>query len=45
MQLLIDRGRLDPNNTYTDDEIHQAFDAYKAKILAELEPDDGTIYW
>lgn len=45
MQFLIDRGRLDPNRTYNDEEINQTFDSYKAKILAELEPDDGTIYW
>lgn len=45
IQFLIERGRLDPKKTYTDEEINQAFDAYKAKRLAELEPDDGTIYW
>lgn len=46
MQFLIERGRLDPNKpTYSEVEIQGIFDMYKAKILAELEPDDGTIYW
>lgn len=45
MQFLIDRGRLDPKNSYTDEEINEKFDAYKTKALADLEPDDGTMYW
>ena len=45
MQFLIDRGHLDPKNSYTDEEINEKFDAYRIKRLAELEPDDGTIYW
>lgn len=45
MQFLIERGHLDPNMNYTDEEISKKFDSYKAKILTELEPDDGTIYW
>jgi retron-type reverse transcriptase len=46
MKFLIERGRLDPSkSSYSEDEIQGIFDAYKARILAELEPDDGTIYW
>lgn len=44
MQFLMDRGRLDPNSTYTDQEIYEKFDSYRNKILADLEPDDGTMY-
>jgi len=45
MQFLIDRGRLDPAKSYTDEEINDKFDAYRAKSLADLEPDDGSMYW
>lgn len=46
MQFLIERGRLDPNKpSYSEVEIQTIFDAYRAWILSELEPDDGTIYW
>lgn len=45
IEFLTFRGRLNPNETYTDEEINEKFDAYRAKILADLEPDDGTIYW
>ena len=46
IQFLLERGRLDPNkSSYSDEEIQGIFDAYKARILAELEPDDGTMYW
>lgn len=46
MQFLIERGRLDPNkSSYSEVEIQEIFDAYRARILSELEPDDGTIYW
>jgi RNA-directed DNA polymerase len=46
IQFLIERGRLDPNkSSYSEAEIDGIFDSYRARILAELEPDDGTIYW
>lgn len=45
MQFLMDRGRLDPNSAYTDQEINDIFESYRNKNLADLEPDDGTMYW
>lgn len=45
MDFLTFRGRLDPSKTYSDEEIDDKFDAYRAKVLSDLEPDDGTIYW
>ncbi len=44
MQFLMTRGRLDPNKTYSDTEITEIFETYRAKNLADLEPDDGTMY-
>lgn len=45
MEFLTFRGRLDPAKAYRDEEIDEKFDAYRAKVLADLEPDDGNIYW
>lgn len=44
MQFLITRGRLDPSKTYSDTEITEIFESYRARNLADLEPDDGTMY-
>lgn len=44
IQFLMERGRLDPERPYSGDEINELFTSYRNKSLADLEPDDGTIY-
>lgn len=44
LQFLVERGKLDPNSTYSEEEISVAFDRYRKWSLADLEPDDGMLY-
>lgn len=44
IRFLEERNRLNPDRTYTDEEIEQIFDAYRSQILSKLEEDDGIMY-
>lgn len=41
---LVERGRIGPKETLTDDEISKRFDSYRARILKEMHADEGVIY-
>jgi hypothetical protein len=44
LAFLVERGRIAPNETLTDQQINDRFEAYKRRILSLLQPDESTIY-
>lgn len=44
IQLLVERGRADPNIPLTDDQINEKYDNYIRSILAAMHADEGEIY-
>jgi RNA-directed DNA polymerase len=44
LKYLQERGRLDPKEALTDDQIERAFVRYRSKVLAAMQADEGNMY-
>lgn len=41
---LVERGRIGPREQLTDDEIAQRYEVYRARVLKEMNADEGVVY-
>lgn len=44
LEFLIDRGRIDPGETLTNEQINNRYEKYRNRVLAEMHSDEGVLY-
>lgn len=44
LQFLLERGRIDPSEALSDDEINKRFDSYRRHVLSAMHADEGVLY-
>lgn len=44
LMFLVERGRIGPKETISDDEINKRYEVYRARVLKEMHADEGVLY-
>lgn len=44
LEFLVERGRIGPTETLTDEQINDRFEKYRNRVLSEMHSDEGVLY-